>query len=547
MPGEETAVVNPPTTSAPDTEVMKGPDQKFYKVKKADTGKFDAHFTKQGWVKKDDGWYAQDGTKAGGLKPPTITPQGMSGGAATGGRNRVVMTTPEQKKKQSAATDTIGEAFPTVGGFVGSLITTPFGKGAQVAGSGIGGMVGEAGREIFRNIMLDENITAKKAVLNTVVEGVKQGGLEKLGQGVGEVFFKMLSKIPHAEIKEGIKFLPSDLQPNGKVMKYVEDLLGNLAPSAKTMEAFKVEQSAAITGKVNTLVDGMSRFKGTSEEMGLVVQKAMQAGNASGEKSIAALKKGYISKGFTEKQAQQFLEKTNVYKEFQRDFRNELARKIIGTNKPELIAGLFRANNTALEDVRVFRSLISELAPDAMGKVQNRIMRDVLSETMTGSKDPLAKGAVSLENKFSGGKFKDILDKVGEEKLKTIYGEEGFKRIQDFVKLTGNLGNSAQGSGVGRFLNLVFILPFRSGVNLASGSKIAMNAMMFNRAAKVITSTEGMRVYENYIRAVGNNAPRAINLAKDELTKMNERSDEEFKQDELEGEYEYQQSKKGKQ
>lgn len=543
--GEETATATPPTSTTPltDAQVLKGPDQKFYKVKKSDMSKWEKSFTDKGWIRKDNKWFTQSGEEAHKLAPPNITP--ISAGADEKGRQRVELKTPQQISKYKGVASQMGEVFPTIGGMVGSMLAAPAGKGAQVAGAGIGGMLGEGTREIYRRIILDENIKNKDAVLNTMVEGVKQGGLEKLGQGMGELFFKMLSKIPHAEIKDGIKMLPSDLQPNGKVMKYIEDLLSNLAPSAKTMDTFKAEQSTAIIKKVDTLVDGMSRFKGTSEEIGMMVQKAMRDGDASGLKQLKAIREGYIKSGKTAAQADQYLTQTAAYKAFQRNYRNELAKKIITTNKPELIAGLFRADSTALEDARTFKSLIEETKPGLMEKVQNRTLRDILAETLTGSKDPIAKGVI--QNRYSGNKFTGILNNIGEEKLKTIYGEEGYKRIEDFVKLTNTVGNQSQGSGVGKFLNLIFILPFKAGLKVEGLTKTGMTAFVLNRAAKVITSPEGMRIYENYIRAVGNNAPRALNLAKDELTKFNQRSDEEYQQDELEGEYEYEQSKKGKQ
>jgi len=512
-----------------DTDIEKqsitGPDGKIYKFSKGiSQARIDKYFAKKGI------------TKSKGDSGPT--------------KGQVGLMNKMQNKAlpNPAMPDYSGELLPTAGGMVGGVIGGRVGspKGGAVVGSAIGGMAGEASRELWRHLIFNENITAKDAVVKTAVEGAKQGALEYGGQKVGEIFFKMLSKIPHAELKGGIPFLPSELEGGSKIMSYVEDLLGNLFPSAKVMEDFKAGQSKVVLDKINTFTEGMSRFKGTSEEMGVAVQKALKEGKASAEKSVEALRKSYIKKGMSPAQVEANLAKTNVQKNLVREYENQLARSIIATNKPELIAGLLRSSGAADNEIRILHETLSEMKPETLGKVQNRIMRDIVQETLTGSKDPVAKGTANLAKKFSGDRFKQILDHTGEEKLKAIYGEQGYNNIEEFTKLVGMIKGEHK-SGVGKFMNLMlFISPIRSGFTPKTLGKTTGLAFLTNRLAKIITSTEGVQITNNYVRATLQNSPRLINAAIDEFKKYNERSDAEFLKEEQEGERQYNEQQKGK-
>lgn len=451
-----------------------------------------------------------------------------------------------QKTVGLSVVDAVSKSLPAVGGAGYGMAGKRAAVGVPMAG--LGGMAGAASNEIIQRFVFsrsgadvptgskeDTNLNTVKYILK---EGAEQAALEGAGRGVGHVFFNLLNKIPHAIIKDGIKLLPSDMNPNGRVMKYVEDLLSNLAPSANTMEKFKAAQSAEITKKVNTIVEGFSRFNGTSEEMGVLLKNTLQTGQDAIEDKLSTLEKTYIKKGASKLQAQQYVRQTAIYKDYVQRYENELVQRIVATNKPELIAGLLRSSKAALNETRVMSDTLKSLDGNMLGKVQNRIMRDVINETLQGSKDPTAKGVQNLTAKYSGAKFKDILDGIKEEKLKAIYGDVGYKNIEEFVKLTGNIGNGG-GTGLGRFLNLTFLLPFRSGLTGKAIMKTTGTAFLLNRAAKVITSTEGMRLYENIIRATAANVPRATKLAMDEYNNFLTKQDEEFKAEQKQTEDQY--------
>lgn len=516
-------------------QTLQGPDGKWYSVKKGDENKFDQHFTKQGWIKKDNVWYTQTGEKSKMSVPsqtPGFTAKLPIGGLGLGGERVGISLEDRNKQMPSFTKDYTGTALPTIFGGVGGTV------GGSL-GAGVGGALGQILKTIMvRPSFLEKDPSTQKQIADILLEGGKQAGLEYAGGKIGDGFFKLLNKIPHAVIKDGIKFLPSELKEGGTVSRYVEDLLSNLATSANTIETFKNERNKVILNHTEQLAQGFSRFNGTSEELGIIMQKSIRQAHENIDKGLESTYQGYIKKGFTEKQAELYLSKTSLAKQMKEYFDNELASKIIKTNKPEEIAGFIRAK-AALQDVRQLHKTLIELSPDMMGKVQNRLMRDFLQEAITGSKDPTAKGAQELTKHFAGDRFKKIIDTVGEEKLKAIYGENGYKRLEDFIKLTGTIGTGRQGSGVGKFLNLVFIYPFRGGINIHTLLRSAGMAFAFNRAAKIITSPEGMGIYEGLIKVLGSNSPRLINLSLEELKKFNQRSDEEFSIEQQQAEEEY--------
>lgn len=519
------------STSTDKQEVV-GPGGKTYKFSKnISKERIDKYFTKQGWTKGKDGkWLTASGESTNRQTPsdlPAVTPSKSGKGTGVG------MVDASKIKKDSAATDYVGQASSSIGaGIGGSIAGTP--------GAAIGGAMGEGLKIVARGILLNEDISNKKAALDVATEAFKQAGLQKIGDIGGELFFKALAKIPHAVIKNGIKLLPSEAGAGGKISRYVEDLLGNLFPSAEVMEKFKAGQSSDIVNKIDTFAQGMSKFFGTSEDMGKLVKIAMQAGENSGQKAIDMAKKAYLKKGMSLAQAESALAKTNLYKNFIKEYKNQLAQSIIKTNKPEAIAGMLRSSSFAHEHVRVLVDTLKEMNPDTLGSTQNRIMRDMLSETLTKYKDPVAKGIKGLEKKFGGDHWVDTLNQVGEERLKAIYGENGYKNIEEFTKIVGLIGRNQQGSSIGKFMNLMlFLSPIRSGLKLETITKTAILSTALNRVAKVITSTEGIKLTNNYLRATISNSPRLINLAREELKKFNERSDLEYQKEEQQGEQEY--------
>lgn len=436
-------------------------------------------------------------------------------------------------------TSAAGFVGSIVGGSIGASTGTPMGArwGATIGAAAFGALA-EGMNQILYGVMFNEKIDNKKLVIDSMKEGVEQGLLQKGGEKFGEVFFKALSKIPHAAVKDGIPLLPSQQKEGSFVMKGIEDFFRNMYPSKGIMETFDANQSKIVSDKLETMAKSMANFKGTSEEMGLMLQKVMRTGEAEANKAVAATRANYIKNGHSAAQADAYLVKTNLYKNTVKEFRSQLAEKVISTNKPELIGGLLRDKGTSLEEARTMAATVKERDPKVWGKVQNRITRDIINEVFSGSKDPINKATQSITGKYSGPELKSILDGIGEEKLKTIYGEAGVKRWEDFIKLTGMIGGKK--SGLGSMMNIfLFVGPIRSGINPKSVGKTLNLGFVINRMAKVITSDKGIELTNKIVRGTIANSPRLIKLALDEIRVFNKQSDEEYDREEQEGEQDY--------
>lgn len=526
----------PVDTATPDKQTVNGPDGKKYTFSKGiSQERIDKYFAKKG-IKKPSDPYGMGTSKFLTGKETADTAKGKSEVSNEKSIDKA-------KSNTVKAIDYGSKALPTV---MGQGYSMTMGSKKNIAGAAmaaLGGMAGASANEIIQRFMFgrsgqgvptgaagDTNYNTVKSIL---IEGVKQGGLELAGRKMGDVFFNLLNKIPHAALDHGIKFLPSELN-GGRVTKYIEDLLTNLIPSQKVMAEFKSKQNAAILGQVEKLAKGFSRFRGTTEEMGNLLQDTYRTFGTAASKQLRAQEAAIVKAGGKPMADSVYRQ---MYSEFNKNFQSKLAIEILKTNKPETIGAFLRTS--ALQETRNMVSLLEKEAPKVINATRTRLMQDILQETLTGVKDPIQKQFQKQEATFAGNKFKETLDKFGEDKLKAIYGDVRFKNIQEFSKLVNKVG-SGGGNGAGKFLNLLFLLgPIRSGFTLASGKKIAVEGFIFNRAAKIITSTDGIRLMENYIRATGIGSVKAISLARDELKVYSEHQDEEYKQEQEQVEEKY--------
>lgn len=509
-----------PAKNPSDTQVVVGPDKKYYSFKKSRSPEYiNGYFTKKGWQLKEGKWFTASGESVDSLTKVGSKPPDTAGDMV----------------KKKAQVDKLGHletdvalagtaSLPAAMGLIGGML-------GRTPGAALGGALGEGVKDLVKSHILDQKVTPGQYAKDISIESIKQAAFQKGGEKLGEVFFNQLNKLPHAVTKKGIPLLPGDLDANGKMSKYIEDLLGNLAPSAKIMGDFRSKQNEAIIKQTTKLANGFAKFNGTSEEMGVLVRNTMIKAD---KQERLVLKKLY-----PQAKTNQDLMKTIEGREYFTNFRNSLSLAIMHSDKPELIAGYIRGTTKgSLEDTRTVRKLLSEISPTTLGKVQNTIMRDVVNETLTGTKDPMMKQTLAISKNFPGGEFKSILDNIGEEKLKALYGQKGYNAIEDFSKLLAHV-NKTQGGSMGKFLNLMFYFPFRAGVTPKGIGKLAGMAFVVNRAAKMITSEEGVKIYEGYIRAGTSQAPRLISAARDEMIAFNEKSDKEFELDQQIAEDEY--------
>jgi len=534
------AVVNPATDLPPGSSVhgvsqdvlnkvvkvqkqtVTGPDGKKYKFSKGiSQDRINKYFENKG-IKKAQGSDINVG--AGAMPADTIL--------------KTFQSLPLTVTEYSAT------GLPSAMGAAGSMILG--GKGPQArAGAFLGGFVGEDIRQmIMRPILLGrgrQDMSSQKSLQAMVKEGTKQAVLDYAGEKAGAMFFKTLDKIlPKAMVKGGIPLLPSDVAPNGKVMRYVEDLLTNLVPSAKTMQEFIEKQSAAAEKKALTLANGFSKFSGTNEEVGVLLQNTLRKEEQLAMEQLEKFRKTLPKSQQTMKGMTNSPQGKVLVENYIKTFKNALNKAVVSTENPELIAADMLGSKTTagLENTRRMMELLHEKDPALLGKVQNRVLRNIISDTMSGAKDPTIR---VVTDRFSGKSFKASLDSYGEQKLKAIYGEQGYKSIQRFEELVAHVDRTS-GGGFGKFYNLIFMLtPLRSGFGANAMSKVMVQAAVINRAAKIITSPEGVRLYEDVIKATVAQAPRATELALKELNKFNERSDAEYEAEQKEANLEFQQ------
>lgn len=466
--------------------------------------------------------------KIKGFDPLNEKPGVPSGTPVYIGKNQqgggsVDLKTSEQiikaRDKYKAVAGQMGAGLPAAGGMVGGVIGGP-------AGAAAGGSLGAGAQDLMKRVIMgQDDMSSKQAALHMVTEGVKQGALDYAGGKIAGGFFYLLNKIPHAVIQQGIKFLPHELPGNkgSIVSKYIADLLTNLAPSSKTMAEDAIKRNANVIGAANKLAKGMGRIQGTSEEIGIIVQDSLKQFREQMEKQIAA-------QGGSSASVQKAFGTTALVKEYEKVFKNQLAERIAKEYKPEEIVGFIRGT-AELEDTRTVLGFLKEKGQEkVVNAVKSRLMSDIIQETLTGSKDPILKETQKIGTKFVGKDFKATLDKIGEEKLMAIYGPQTMENINEFTKLIQNIGSTGT-NGAGKFLNLIFVLgPLRTGLTMAAGKKLASEGFIFNRMAKYITSTEGIKLTENYARAItlGVKVPNALY---DQMKEFNARQDREYIED----------------
>ena len=559
-----------------DKQVVTGPDGKKYSFSKGiSQARINKYFTSKGIVGKQTaqkpsaglgGITAQPTTPTTVIRPTTppvmgqapaqVPTQSESGkpyatkglGALDWLVSNYKLFVPGSKPKELStsghAFEAATTAMPAAGGYLGSVATETKGTPVGMAGAFLGGAAGEAARELTTRLVFNEGpSTSMEAAYNILKQGAEQAALEAGGRLTGAIFFKLLNRFPHVTLAkgdpliDGIPLTPSERNGGGKIMKYVEDLFANLAPSAKDWADFRTRQSKIIGGKLDDLVGGFSRFKGDSEVMGTLLQGSINKWKIQAYKDLSAWA---AQNGIKSADA---MWKTPQGQAVLKEFNNELMRRIARTEKPELIGGWFRTGGQSgigYQQMRDLEKMVVDRDPKLWGKVQATVLRDIISTSEFGSIDPVAKARAVSEMRYSGKDLETELNKMGEKKLTILLGQQGYDDLKHFMAMTKHVGGST-GAGPGKWVNLGILLPWRNVGSAAGAARAGVKVGMFwtvvNRLSKVMLDPAGMKLYENRIRAIGQQAPRAIKLATDEVTTYNERIDKEYdaeKQEELE-------------
>lgn len=185
------------------------------------------------------------------------------------------------------AVDSVANALPTAGGGIGGLIGGTGGSFVElgggsllgaVGGAGIGGMGGEAAKNYVKNLVFGEGPQSSgESATDITKEGTIQAVMELLGQGVGRGIGKMRNVFPSVRTVDGIPLTQSE-RTGSKAASMVEHFMERSMPSAGPMQAFREQQTKAIVQRATEVAESINGFKGTQEERGRFIQKAIEEG-----------------------------------------------------------------------------------------------------------------------------------------------------------------------------------------------------------------------------------------------------------------------------
>lgn len=191
------------------------------------------------------------------------------------------------KEMKNKARDKIVDLLPTAGGVAGGIIGggagLPTGPGdvvAATAGAAAGGGIGEAARQQIErhNHPYEHRLTPKETVKGIGEQAAVQGASELVGRGVSKAVAPVAASFSKAAAESratGINLLPSEA--SGKAPSYIERLAKGHVMTAGKMENFRSVQNTQTQAEVKNIADSISKFNGTSEELGDLVQKGVKA------------------------------------------------------------------------------------------------------------------------------------------------------------------------------------------------------------------------------------------------------------------------------
>ena len=176
--------------------------------------------------------------------------------------------------------------LPTVGGMAGGLVgggaTLESGPGmiaGATLGAGAGGALMEATRQQIEEELhpYEAKMTPKEAALGIGKEAAVQAGSEltgRLGARALAPAVKYFQRTADLSRATGIPLLPSEAA--GRAPSYIEKFLKGSVMTSGKMERFRAMQNAQTQAEVQKIADSISRFHGTSEDLGKLVQQGIE-------------------------------------------------------------------------------------------------------------------------------------------------------------------------------------------------------------------------------------------------------------------------------
>ena len=177
--------------------------------------------------------------------------------------------------------------LPVAGGVAGGLavggpglVSGPADIAAAAGGAAAGGAIGEGVRQAAEEKIhpYDHRMTPKEAATGIVEQGAMQGVNEATGRVAGKVLApaeKYFANAASEARRTGVRLLPSEAA--GKAPSYVEKLAKGHVFTSGTMEKFRAAQNAETQSAVQRIADKISRFNGSSEDLGQLVQSGIDS------------------------------------------------------------------------------------------------------------------------------------------------------------------------------------------------------------------------------------------------------------------------------
>ena len=198
----------------------------------------------------------------------------------------VELPNPAWLKQQALAWSekTLG-LLPTAFGAAGGLLaggagleTGPADIAVAGGGAALGGALGESIRQGVEEKVhpYEPKMTPKQALAGIGEQAAIQGGNEVLGRAGAKAtapLAKYFGDTAVLSARTGVPLLPSEAA--GKAPSYIEKFLKGSVLTSARMERFRALQNAQTQSEVQRIADGISRFHGTSEDLGDLVQKGI--------------------------------------------------------------------------------------------------------------------------------------------------------------------------------------------------------------------------------------------------------------------------------
>jgi hypothetical protein len=196
-------------------------------------------------------------------------------------------TIPWFKEKYKTLAEKGMDALPTVGGVLGGfagggagLETGPGAIATATAGAAAGQGLGEAVRQEMEQIAfpdqpkLSAKDSAKKIGTETAIGGASELAGRVASKALAPVA-KSFKETAMASKASGIDLLPSEAA--GKPPSFLEKVVKGHVFTGGKMQRFRDVQNQQTQAAVSKIADGISKFQGTSEDLGNLVQQGIKA------------------------------------------------------------------------------------------------------------------------------------------------------------------------------------------------------------------------------------------------------------------------------